>query len=200
MYVPNNGFIGNDTFEYRVCSTPAVVCDIATVYITIGACPTPAGKNIISGQVFLDKNQDALKNDGGAGFANAKIYLYSDGNCNQLIDAGELVDSVTVDASGNYQFARFPEKIVADNFDLAGGGSSCNSGSDGYSPWLTNWIDNDASVGFCVLPVQSAANTDVEIILDGAFSNALRLDDANKYAAKEPSNDAFSRGGLNLST
>ena len=185
MYIPNNGFVGSDTFEYQVCSTPAVVCDIATVYITIGGCPTPAGQNIIGGQVYLDKNQDGLKNDGGTGFSQAKVWLYNDGNCSGVIDPNELIDSTYLDASGSYQFTRPPQKYYSDNFDGPGGTSSCASGTDGTGPWLSNWIDGvDVSVGFCVTPAQSAANTDVEIIQDGAFGYALRLDDKNVYAQR----------------
>ncbi len=188
LYTPTIGYTGNDTLQYQVCSTPSpIVCDNATVYITVGACPASVGKNLITGQVFLDKNNDALNNDGGTGFTPAKVYLYTDGNCNGTIDANELTDSVSVDASGQYQFVRLPEKTVADNFDLAAGGNSCATGSDGTGTWLTNWIDggDGSSVGYCVTPAQSASSTDVEIVQDGVFGYALRLDDDNNYAQRQ---------------
>ncbi len=189
LYIPNNGFVGSDTLEYGICSTPGsppnVVCDRALVIIRINACPAPAQRNIISGQVFLDKNKDGVKNDGGTGFSPAKVYLYVDGNCNSAINTNELVDSVIVDNSGSYQFLVYPEKIVSDNFDGAGGTNTCATGTDGTAAWATNWVDaGDASVGYCVSPAQSAANTDVEIVADGAFGNALRLDDLNKSATR----------------
>ncbi len=200
-YTPNTGFVGVDTFQYTVCSTPLpVVCGTANVYVTIGACPSPVGQNIISGQVFMDKNQDGNKNDGGTGFSPAKVYLYIDGNCNGAINTNELIDSANVDATGNYQFIKSPEKIVADNFDLVPSGNSCASGSDGTAPWINNWSDaGDPSSGFCVSPAQTEANTDVEIMLDGAFGYALRLDDLNRSATRQFNMQFATKAFLNFS-
>jgi hypothetical protein len=184
LYIPNTGFTGIDTFQYQVCSTPSpVVCDVAYVYVQINACPTGANENLITGQVFLDKTKDGINNDGGTGFSPAKVYLYTDGNCNGITDANELTDSVMVDNSGSYQFVRYPEKKVLDDFDGTGGISSCATGSDGNTGWAGNWFDNGegGSAGFCVTPAQSANNTDAEIVLDGS-SYALRLDDNNVSA------------------
>ena len=185
IYTPNPGYVGKDTFEYAVCSTPSpTVCDNAKVYVDIAVCPAPYNQNVILGQVFLDKNEDGINNDGGTGFAGAKVYLYVDGNCNATIDANELTDSVIVDASGTYQFVTYPEKFVADDFDGPGGTNTCASGSDGNAAWKGNWTDiGDPSVGFCN-NTQSAANTDVEIIKDGAFGYALRLKDKNRSATR----------------
>jgi|GEM_PF-1117737 len=185
LYTPNAGYIGNDTFEYSVCSTPSpIVCDVATVYIQISVCPSPLNENIISGQLYLDKNKDGINNDGGQGFGGSKVYLYVDGNCNATIDANELKDSIIVDASGTYQFTTYPEKFVADDFDGPGGTSSCASGSDGSAGWASNWVDaGDPSTGFCNNS-QSAANTDAEIVKDGAFGYALRLKDNNVSATR----------------
>ena len=185
IYTPNPGYIGKDTFEYNVCSTPSpVVCDVAKVYVDIAVCPAPLNQNVIGGQVFLDKNDDGINNDGGTGVAGVKVYLYVDGNCNTTIDANELKDSVTVDASGTYQFVTYPEKFVADDFDGPGGINSCASGSDGNAAWLNDWTDlGDPSVGFCNNG-QTAANTDVDIFKDGAFTYALRLKDANRSATR----------------
>ncbi|MBL0355892.1 MAG: tandem-95 repeat protein [Chitinophagaceae bacterium] len=201
VYIPNPGFSGQDTFQYTVCSTPfPVVCATATVYINISGCPSPSGMNIISGQVFLDKNQDGVKNDGGTGLSPAKIYLYIDGNCNNSINTNELVDSANVDINGYYQFIKAPEKIVADNFGLPGGGNSCASGSDGTALWKNDWKDAaDPSSGFCVSPAQSAANTDVEIVQDSTFGYALRLDDVSRSATREFNLEFATKAFLNFS-
>jgi hypothetical protein len=185
LYTPAAGYTGNDVFEYQVCSTPSpVVCDIAKVYIKISACPSNGNQNFISGQVFNDKNKDGINNDDGTGFFGAKVYLYTDGNCNGTIDALELTDSVTVDSSGFYEFVKSPDKFVADDFEGAGGARSCANGTDGNSPWATDWVDaGDPSVGYCNIS-QSAANTDVEIMKDGAFSYGLRLKDKNRSATR----------------
>lgn len=183
IYTPNPGFIGRDTFQYTVCSTPTpIVCAAAFVYITVGSCPSPTGQNVLSGQVFLDKNADGVKNDGGSGFYPGKVYLYVDGNCNNSVNTNELVDSVDVDINGYYQFIKAPEKIVADNFDLSAGGNSCHNGTDGNTPWRSDWYDNgDASSGFC----QGSSSADVEIVQDSIFGFALRVDDASKSAIRE---------------
>jgi hypothetical protein len=185
LYTPNIGYSGVDTFEYRVCSTPSpVVCDVALVIVNISTCPSNGNQNIISGQIFRDINKDALNNDGGLGLAGIKVYLYTDGNCSGTINSNELTDSVTVDSSGFYQFAKYPEKTAEDNFDDGSGGRTCNNGSDGDTPWAGNWVDaNDPSAGFCNNS-QSAANTDVDIFRDGAFSYALRFKDANRSATR----------------
>lgn len=201
VYIPQTGYVGQDTFQYSICSTPTpVICATATVIITIGSCPSPSGQNIISGQVFLDKNQDAVKNDGGTGVSPAKVYLYIDGNCNGAVNANELVDSVNVDINGYYQFVKAPEKVVSDNFDLPAAGNSCKDGSDGTAAWKSDWYDNnDGSSGFCVSPAQSAANTDVEILQDSVFGYALRIDDRNVAAIREFNMQFATKAFLNFS-
>lgn len=185
LYTPNVGYVGVDTFEYNVCSTPApIVCDLAMVIVKISTCGATGNLNVISGQVFIDKNKDGVNNDGGTGFPGGKVYLYTDGNCSGTIDVHELTDSVVVDNSGFYQFTKYPEKTIKDDFDGTGGTSTCASGSDGDSPWAGNWVDSgDPSVGFCNAS-QSAANTDVEIVKDAAFGFALRLKDNNVSATR----------------
>ncbi|MBK8608723.1 MAG: T9SS type A sorting domain-containing protein [Chitinophagaceae bacterium] len=185
IYLPNPGFTGKDTFEYNVCSTPTpIVCDKATVYVDIAICPAPYTQNVVAGQVFLDKNDDGIYNDGGTGVPGAKVYLYVDGNCNQVIDANELKDSVITDSSGSYQFISYPEKFVLDDFDDASGNRTCANGSDGNAAWLTDWTDiGDNSTGFCNTS-QNQANTDAEVYKDGAFTNALRLKDNNVSATR----------------
>ena len=186
LYTPNPGYQGMDTLQYSVCSTPSpIVCDDAYVFIKITSCPTPASRNIIAGKVFMDTNRDGLNNDGGAGFTPAKVYLYIDGNCNSTIDMNELADSVSVDSSGTYQFIRYPEKTISDNFAGQGGTSSCANGTDGNTPWLSDWVDaGDPSVGFCVSPAQTIINTKAEIVKDGAFGYAMRLKGKNVSATR----------------
>jgi hypothetical protein len=93
-----------------------------------------------------------------------------------------LTDSVTVDASGFYQFVKYPEKTVRDDFDATATSSSCASGSDGDSQWAGNWTDlNDAgSVGFC----NNQSSADVEMVKDGTFGYVLRLKDNDVSATR----------------
>jgi hypothetical protein len=183
LYTPNAGYIGLDSLEYTVCSTPSPVCDRALVIIKINGCPTPANQNILSGQVFLDKNKDGVRNDGNTGFAPAKVYLYADGDCDGVIDVNELKDSVVVDSSGTYQFITYPERIISDNFDAVGGASStCATGTDGNTPWKSNWVDAGDAGG--ASGVCASATGDAEVVKDGAFSYALRLMDNNVSATR----------------
>jgi hypothetical protein len=185
LFKPTPGYTGIDTFEYNICSTPSpIVCTKARVFVKITGCPADNNQNVISGQVFWDRNKDGIKNDNGAGFPGIKVYLYTDGNCNGIIDLKEKADSVIVDSSGFYQFVKYPEKIIADNFDLDAGGNSCATGTDGNVPWTTSWTDTgDPSVGFCNSS-QSAANTDVEVINNTGFGYGLRLKDKNRSAQR----------------
>jgi hypothetical protein len=68
-------FSGVDSFQYRVCSTPSpIVCDAALVIVNINTCPSNGNQNIISGQLYIDINKDALNNDGATGVPNLKVY------------------------------------------------------------------------------------------------------------------------------
>ena len=74
-----------------------------------------------------------------------------------------MTDSVTVDSSGFYQFTKYPEKIIEDDFDNGSGGRTCANGTDGDSPWATDWVDaGDPSAGFCNNS-QAAVDTDADI-------------------------------------
>jgi hypothetical protein len=183
LYIPNPGYSGMDTFDYRVCSTPSpIVCDNARVVVKISTCPSNGNQNIISGQVYTDRNRNGVNDDGAIGLPGVTVYLYTDGNCSGSINANELTDSVTVDSSGFYQFVKYPEKTVRDDFDATANSSSCASGSDGDSPWASNWTDlNDGgAVGFCT----NQAAADVEMVRDGAFGYVLRLKDNDVAATR----------------
>jgi hypothetical protein len=200
LYIPNTGYSGNDTFEYRVCSTPSpIVCDNATVIIRMSACPSNGNQNIISGQVFVDRNKDGNNNDGGIGMPGVTVYLYNDNNSNNLVDINELVDSVIVDSSGFYQFARYPERIVEDDFEGVGGASTCAAGTDGDAPWAANWSDEgDPQIGYCN-STQTAANTDVEVVKDGAFGWGIRLKDSDVGALRRVNLNGASKAFLTFS-
>lgn len=196
LYIPAPGFSGIDTFEYRVCSTPSpIVCDVAMVVVTVSTCPSNGNQNVISGQAYLDRNEDQLNNDGSVGLAGVKIYLYTDGNCDGIAAANELTDSTVVDGSGFYQFTKLPEKTVEDNFD-GPSGRSCADGSDGDTPWASNWTDpGDASSGFC----NNSATADVEIVQDGSNGYVLRLKDADKQARRSVNLSGATRAFLSFS-
>ncbi|WP_218029039.1 Ig-like domain-containing protein [Segetibacter aerophilus] len=187
LYTPEAGYVGMDTLEYNVCSTPSPIkCDVATVFIKVAFCPTPANQNIISGMVFLDRSKDGINNDGNIGVPGTKVYLYTDANCNATIDVNELTDSVVVDNSGTYQFITYPERTISDDFDNGVGGTSCATGTDGNMAWAGPWTDKgDPSIGFCVSPSQGYTNTNVEMVKDGITNSyAIRLKNPSASATR----------------
>lgn len=64
-----------------------------------------SGLNIISGTVFNDNDRDGTKGGGESGISSSQIQLYSDLNCNGVIDPGEpQIANTTTNASGDYSF------------------------------------------------------------------------------------------------
>ncbi len=65
-YTPNPNFNGMDSFEYEICDdSPQVLCDIATIYITVEAvndAPVATNDNVFSLE-DLPLNGDVLPND-----------------------------------------------------------------------------------------------------------------------------------------
>ncbi|WGD34900.1 Ig-like domain-containing protein [Olleya sp. YS] len=135
-YTPNTGFIGEDTFEYNICSLEFPgTCDTALVTVNVADCPTPGNKNIIYGQVFFDLNEDTVNND-DIGIGNIDINIYDDINTNGLIDAGTdvLFTQVTTKEDGFYYFESPNYNVeISDSFD-----SNNYSGGNG---WSTNWTE-----------------------------------------------------------
>ncbi len=172
-YIPNTGFTGVDTFEYSVCSLeyPAV-CDIATVIVTIDPCPTPANKNMVFGNVFLDLNEDTINND-GLGVNNVKVDIYEDLNLNGVIDGGDIPlptsPSTTTDVNGNYQFlVPTYNLLIEDDF-------SSNTYTGG-SNWAGDWTE----VGEADGPLLG----DISIVPDIIATERLRVRN-NRSATRE---------------
>ena len=110
-YTPNPSFQGADWFEYRVCSAEDPgKCDVARVDITT-SCATETGKNVISGSVFTDADNNMLFGNGDTLLVNnTNLILYKDDNANGVIDGAEGSNpiSLTVGTDGNYSFAINP--------------------------------------------------------------------------------------------
>ncbi|RAJ16963.1 LamG-like jellyroll fold domain-containing protein [Olleya aquimaris] len=145
-YTPNDGFIGQDTFEYTICSLEFPgTCDIATVTVHIADCPTPGNKNIVYGQVFFDLDEDTVNND-DLGIDDININIYEDVNSNGLVDSGTDIfySSVSSNSLGFYSFESPNFNVeIEDDFD-----SNTYSGGSG---WSSNWTevsdDNNSSSG-----------------------------------------------------
>ncbi|QXP62537.1 tandem-95 repeat protein [Polaribacter sp. HaHaR_3_91] len=103
-YTPNPGFSGVDEFEYRICSSDFPdICDVAKVRVPVGCSIASAGKNKISGTVFMDDSLNANFDTGEKGKNGITINLYEDTNKNDLVDTGEPLKSTSItDANGNY--------------------------------------------------------------------------------------------------
>lgn len=143
-YYPNAGFGGSDTFKYSVCSLDDPnVCDEAEVTINV-ACMSSVGKNLISGIVYGDKDEDGTYDSGEKGVPNIPVELYADVNNNGLVDTGEpLITTIFTDELGGYLFKLDckNEQSVRDEFSV----NSFNA-NDGSELWASSWIksyDND---------------------------------------------------------
>lgn len=67
---------------------------------------TPDGLNLITGTVFADYNEDALNNFGELGIPNIDVSLYIDANCDNDLDANDvLVRTTSTNNNGFYRFA-----------------------------------------------------------------------------------------------
>ena len=67
-YTPAAGFAGTDSYSYRVCdgSTPAAVCDVATVSVTVGANTVSANPDSASTTPITPVTTDVRANDSSA--------------------------------------------------------------------------------------------------------------------------------------
>jgi hypothetical protein len=147
-YLPNTGFVGNDSFQYQVCSKDDPnVCSIAKVYITI-SCVSKADTNVLVGFVYHDANRSSSLNSGEVGLNGIKLYLYNDLNFNNTVNIGEpLADSITTNATGIYQFNILPRTktdSLLDQFNTNGNGSTNN----GNKNFAGSWVEITESDGF----------------------------------------------------
>lgn len=63
--------------------------------------------NVISGNVFADRDEDGTLDANEDGVSGVKVYLYSDNNCNGEVDGSDAVlESTIVGADGKYSFIR----------------------------------------------------------------------------------------------
>lgn len=182
-YQPDSGFVGSDTFQYNICSIDvSLLCDNALVIVNVTGCGSGLNQIILSGQVFKDVNENGIADDGGFGLSNVKIRLYQDYNCNNVVDATDLIiDSVLTNNSGSYQFTHNPEHTIMDNFDGTGGSTTCRTGSDGTDPWNGDWTYMGLFNANCT--PSSFSNDDVITTTDlGDY--ALRIKDNSKTATR----------------
>ncbi len=144
-YTPNYAFIGQDTFEYQICSVENPgACDTAIVSIIISNCPAPAYGNILYGQIYFDENEDLLNND-GIGIGDIGVNMYEDVNIDGAVDAGDiLLDIVPTNEFGYYNY-------VVPKFNIEVSEDFSTSNYSGGIGWAGNWIevgdDNNPATG-----------------------------------------------------
>ena len=144
-YTPNFAFIGQDTFEYQICSVENPgACDTATVSIIISDCPAPAYGNILYGQIYFDENEDLLNND-GIGISDICVNMYEDVNIDGVVDAGDIfLDVVPTNEFGFYNY-------VVPNYYIEVSEDFSTSNYSGGIGWAGNWIevgdDNNPATG-----------------------------------------------------
>lgn len=181
-YTPNQGYIGTDQFEYKVCSLEdSTLCDIGLVNVTISCASSPL-INEISGSVYIDNNNNGIFSIGENGLSNTTVNLISDLNNNGIINVGEpVIDSKLTNTNGYYSFIINPPTNglnYLDQFNF----SAITNQSNGTSNWTTNWTkigdvgtfaQNNIQISNTFgLRIQSDAN-----IVSGAF-RSLNLSNA----------------------
>lgn len=205
-YTPVAGFVGIDSFAYKVCDVGGSPCDTAKVIVTV-ICGTSAG-NVISGAVFSDNNGNQVPNNGEAGKQHVTVSLYQDNNLNGQVDGADaLVSTQETGSDGAYSFSINPPFSGSYTYDDApAGGVAINSTSPCSSPIIRtftvtqNMTVTDINVGFnathtwrgdlqvtlqspqgtTVTIISSSANDqddNYDLLLDSASGNAI--DDNN---------------------
>ena len=105
-YVPDPSFLGEDMFQYRICSSTGL-CDEAWVTVSV-ECKEVSGKVVMSGFVYRDENTNQDFDAGEDGEPNIKVVLYDDVNENSTLEVGTdtELDNITTSADGSYEFQR----------------------------------------------------------------------------------------------
>ena len=174
-YTPDLNYLGNDTFEYQVCSgDDPNLCAVAKVYVTINGCGAQNNENIINGFVFSELSPDdgaytdELKVQGDIG-----VDLYLDSNCDGDISGEVIVQSTITDATGNFQFTTIDGASVADDFEA---NAVIGGGNDGTVNWDNSWQEFGESDGFSAGEVYIGTDPPygTKLILSGANNSAYR--------------------------
>ncbi|MCO5230462.1 MAG: tandem-95 repeat protein [Chitinophagales bacterium] len=146
-YTPNLGFVGLDSFEYRICAQApyANICETSKVYVRV-TCADSVGYEVIKGVVFADVNLNQNADTSEYGLGNIPVQLYDDVNANGIFDGGDiLLSSKTTDSIGNYTFDITQNNTYLDQFNTNGNGA----GSNGTKAWAsTPWTEIVESNGF----------------------------------------------------
>lgn len=106
-YTPDNTFIGLDSFEYVICdlSTPTPKCDTALVRVEVVFCNINSDQVKITGQLFIDANNNGIKDDSGSGLPGIAVNLIGDDNCNGTVNGTDgIITTTTTDSMGHYEF------------------------------------------------------------------------------------------------
>ena len=177
-YTPNVGFIGIDTFEYKVCSLEdPLVCDIALVTVNI-SCVSINTVNIVTGVIYNDINLNNNFDNNDSKIENFEVNLYRDINGNGIINTSDvLLDTVSSDAFGNYTFEINPITNANNYLDSFSSTSSNSTVLASQSLGNINWAST---------PWVEIGDTDGFTIGDVTISsvNALSITNANKGASR----------------
>ena len=147
-YTPNTGFIGTDSFAYRICAIEYPnTCETALVTVVVQACGDQAaseGSNLVRGRVFLELTPDNSQYDPGEAFVpGVNVNLYSDMNCDGIINFSDaLLQTTITDVNGRFSFTTAGLHYARDDFDPTAGDYG---GNDGTVNWGANWIRSNTS-------------------------------------------------------
>lgn len=161
-YTPHTDFVGDDYFEYSICSKEYPnTCDVALVKIMVRPCEDiagGAGVNLVKGRVFLEQTPDDTEFNNEPFIPNVKVDLYSDKNCNGIIDGTDtLLDSTVTDASGRYRFNTVGNNYAKDDFDPTAGQYAVNKGTVN---WSAAWSRTGTSATTYITSIIDATPSD----------------------------------------
>ncbi|MGD1904262.1 MAG: SdrD B-like domain-containing protein, partial [Geitlerinemataceae cyanobacterium] len=124
-------------------------------------------------KVFLDDDADGIQDAGEAGVSGVTVNLLADVDGDGTIEDGEVIDSVTTDANGNYGFDVVPGEykvqfVEPEGFDFtdkdAGSDDAADSDADETTDGITDVItmepgesDPTIDAGLVVEPVEPAS-------------------------------------------
>ncbi len=150
-----------------------------------------AKRNLISGTVFQDNNEDGVLNGNENGIANVDVNIWVDINGNGIVDAGdELATTVMTDPNGEYEFTtgsnvtfivEVVQTTLPDSYDLTTPGTSIVDLSTAVGGTDINGIDFGAvRIPDFAFDCDATENVDVMIMgsgTDGGYPVSIAVAD-----------------------
>ncbi|NET72342.1 MAG: Cys-Gln thioester bond-forming surface protein, partial [Sphaerospermopsis sp. SIO1G2] len=126
-------------------------------------------------RVFEDSNANGIQDVGENGIAGATVNLLADVDGDGVIESGEVVDTTTTDANGNYHFTVLPGDYQV-QFETPDGFTESSPANPAITGNPADATDSDAGVGGVTETITIAAGEENPTI-DAGFYNLASLGD-----------------------